>query len=389
MHIGNEREDYLYTHRFASKSLNSKGRRKALPNDGVRTEFQRDIHRIIYSQPFRRLKNKTQVFYLPNSDHICTRLEHSLQVASAARTVARALRLNEDLAEAIGLGHDLGHAPFGHHGETIFSQDIRKKFKTGKTFHHEINSLRVVDLLALLDRNHKPGLNLTYEARDGIVSHCGEAFNQRKIYPSKKRIPLENIKSRRQIKNPSTLEGCLVRLIDRVSYAGRDMEDGISAGIIDPRDIPADIRKRLGRNNGEITGNLIKDIIKNSPRDENFVALSREKFQLLRKLIDFNYKKIYKNEKVLEDKYQVSKSLCSLFGIFLDYINKSKRFKKRFSTISFPKAESFSVFQEFYKSINYSRNVPSYQIVLDFLSGFTDKYVHRVMDELHIPHPIV
>ena len=172
------REDELYTHKYAAKSQNSRGRERSLDQDPVRTEYQRDIHRILYSQPFRRLRHKTQVFYSPSNDHICTRLEHAMHVASSARTVARALKLNEDLAEAIGLGHDVGHAPFGHHGEEILSEICKDHGVLSEEFHHEVNSLRIVDRLAQLDREPEVGLALTYEVRDGIVSHNGDVAGE-------------------------------------------------------------------------------------------------------------------------------------------------------------------------------------------------------------------
>ncbi len=190
----NEKE--LYTNKNAAFSAKSRGRKKSMDSDPYRNEFQRDIHRIIYSQPFRRLRHKTQVFFLPNNDHICTRIEHSLHVASASRTVARRLGLNEDLAEAIGLGHDIGHAPFGHHGEDVLKQLAKDKGLT-VTFQHEMHGLRVVDSLAELDREPKPGLNLTYEVRDGIVSHCGEDFS-REIVPELNYKELESISNRRE-----------------------------------------------------------------------------------------------------------------------------------------------------------------------------------------------
>jgi len=170
-------EELYYTNPNATLSKNSKGRKINLPSDNYRSEFQRDVHRIIYSQPFRRLRHKTQVFFLPHNDHICTRLEHVIHVSSASRTIARHLGLNEDLTEAIGLGHDLGHAPFGHHGEYVLSQ-LAKEYHLETIFQHEIQGLRVVDKLAELDRELTAGLNLTFEVRDGIISHCGEDFSR-------------------------------------------------------------------------------------------------------------------------------------------------------------------------------------------------------------------
>ena len=180
-----ERE--LFPSKYAT--IGTRGRRKPQKPDQFRTEFQRDVHRIIYSQSFRRLRHKAQVFYFPQNDHISTRMDHVRFVASAARTVARCLGLNEDLAEAIGLSHDIGHAPFGHQGEKFLCEIIdccpRLK-KIIPEFSHEVYGLRVVDSIAKRDRE-RPGLNLTWEVRDGIVSHCGEDFVSCKLEPAARR----------------------------------------------------------------------------------------------------------------------------------------------------------------------------------------------------------
>ena len=174
-------------------TIGTKGRQKKQQDDQFRTEFQRDIHRIIYSQSFRRLRHKTQVFYFPQNDHVSTRMDHVLCVASAARTVARCLRLNEDLAEAIGLAHDIGHAPFGHQGEEFLTKIIDSSTALKQhiqSFSHEVYGLRVVDKIAKRDRE-SPGLNLTWEVRDGIISHCGEDFERCKLIPGDKNKKLE------------------------------------------------------------------------------------------------------------------------------------------------------------------------------------------------------
>ena len=282
-----DREKLICTHPHAALTRNTRGRYAPLAPENIRNEYQRDVHRIAYSQPFRRLRNKTQVFYLPENDHICTRLEHSLHVANAARTVARALNLNEDLAEAIGLGHDLGHAPFGHHGEFVLGE-ICKREGIAPDFHHEVNSLRVVDKLAQLDRNPTHGLNLTYEVRDGIVSHNGEDFNQRIIKPFEGDKDLDKIKLRRDAGNAISMEGCIVRLVDKVAYAGRDLEDGIKAKLIDPNLIPKNLRDTLGKENGTIVGTLIKDIVNCSSKSDKYIALSQEKFDALNELLKYN-----------------------------------------------------------------------------------------------------
>ena len=220
-----------YTSPYAT--IKTKGRGEELQPDKFRTDFQRDTHRIIYSQSFRRLRHKTQVFYFPQNDHVSTRLDHVLLVASAARTVARCLGLNEDLAEAIALAHDIGHAPFGHQGEEILSKIIEKNQKLKKempVFQHEVYGLRVVDKIAKRDREN-PGLNLTFEVRDGIISHCGEDYKSYKLMPSKNVKILENIHNREEAGLPTTMEGCIVRLVDKVAYFGKDIEDALETKI--------------------------------------------------------------------------------------------------------------------------------------------------------------
>lgn len=224
---------------LAAKACESKGRLRHEPEDPVRTCFQRDRDRIIHSKSFRRLKHKTQVFIDPEEDHYRTRLTHTLEVAQIARTIARALRLNEDLTEAIALGHDLGHTPFGHAGEEALDEVLREYVPEAR-FRHSEQSLRVVDVL----ENRGQGLNLTWEVRDGILHH------------SKGRADL-SIDAR----GPSTLEGKVVRISDRVAYINHDIDDAIRAGIITVDDLPEDAIKVVGRDHSERIGAMVTDII--------------------------------------------------------------------------------------------------------------------------------
>jgi dGTPase len=201
---------------------------------GLRTPFQRDRDRIVHSKAFRRLKHKTQVFVAPSDDHFRTRLTHTLEVTQVSRTVARALRLNEDLVEAIGLGHDLGHPPFGHIGEEALDRCLRDRF--GASFKHHEHSLRVVDQL---ERDGQ-GLNLTMQVRDGIVSHSGRAAE------------------------PSTLEGKIVRLVDRVAYINHDIDDAVRAGVLDPTDLPAGPIEVLGDSGPRRIDTLVHDLVEQS-----------------------------------------------------------------------------------------------------------------------------
>lgn len=253
---------------------------KSRSSEDVRSPYYRDTTAIIHSSPFRRLKHKTQVFFAPSNDHICTRMEHVLHVASIATTICRAMGLNDEMAWAIGVGHDLGHTPFGHIGEFILSDMMKEKGFVG--FEHEINSLRVVDFLS--------HLNLTYAVRDGIVSHCGEHFI-RTLEPSHKVKDLDSIQTKHDIV-PATWEGCVVRFSDQIAYLGRDFEDAARLGIVSTKDVPDICIKVLGSTNGEIINTLVEDVIINSEK-EGVIGFSPEVFEAMQEMKDFNYKHIY------------------------------------------------------------------------------------------------
>jgi len=212
--------------------------------DEFRSEFQRDYTRIIHSRAFRRLRQKTQVFISPRNDHLCTRLEHSLHVASVATTIARALRLNEDLVQAIAVGHDLGHAPFGHAGERVLDVLAKKK---DLSFAHELHGLRVVDKLDSPYENHV-GLNLTFAVRDGIVCHYGEGF-EKELRPDQDKAPSCLTKTVRGQSRPTTLEGCVVRWADKIAYLGRDLEDAITLKLLDEVEVPDEVKTAMGTRN--------------------------------------------------------------------------------------------------------------------------------------------
>lgn len=377
-------ENDLYTNPRAALSVDSRGRKKPMESDPSRREYQRDIHRIIYSQPFRRLRHKTQVFFLPNNDHICTRIEHSLHVASASRTVARQLGLNEDLAEAIGLGHDMGHAPFGHHGEDVLKK-LAKNKGLSATFQHEMHGLRVVDRLAELDREPKPGLNLMYEVRDGIVSHCGEDF-PREIVPESNYKELESISTKAEALTPCTFEGCIVRMVDKIAYAGRDIEDALVAGLIKEGEIPRAVVKVLGKNNGKIIGTLLKDLIDYSDSNPDIIGLSEKKHSALNKLINFNYEKIYRHPKVEQFKKQATLAIEELFDRLVDDLNKTQRLTTNEDKL--PEASVYNVLKTFIDKIDYTADERNELIVLDFIAGMTDNYVVRCLDEIFVPKAI-
>lgn len=242
---------------YATLSKKSEGRQKEEDDCTERTKFQRDRDRIIYSKAFRRLKHKTQVFISPEGDHYRTRLTHTLEVAQIARSIARGLRLNEDLTEAISLGHDLGHTPFGHTGENV----LNKVCKHG--FRHNEQSLRVVDYL----ENKNSGLNLTFEVRDGILNHTGNNVAK-------------------------TLEGQIVKFADRIAYINHDIEDAISAGILREEDLPEDCVKLLGRTSSKRINNMIVNITKNC-RNKDYVRMTNDYWEMTDKLRDFMFENVY------------------------------------------------------------------------------------------------
>ena len=270
MNIREEYEQFELDHlsQYASKALLSKGRKVKEEKCQIRTDFQRDRDRILHSKSFRRLKHKTQVFLSPEGDHYRTRLTHTLEVAQISRTIARSLKLNEDLTEAIALGHDLGHTPFGHTGERILQKLCENGFK------HNEQSLRVVDFLEI--RNGKPGLNLTYEVRDGILNHPSGC-------------------------KPATLEGQIVSFSDRIAYINHDIDDAARGCII--KSIPEKFLNKLGRSHGQRINTMIMDIIENS-QNKNEIIMSEEVAQITNELRDFLFENVYYNKiaKSEEDK---------------------------------------------------------------------------------------
>lgn len=265
---------------YAMKSEDTKGRMTPIEPCPYRTEFQRDRDRIVHSKAFRRLKHKTQVFLRPFDDHYRTRLTHTLEVTQIARTISRALLLNEDLTEAIGLGHDLGHTPFGHAGERVLNA------LTGHFMHNE-QSLRVVDIL----ENDGKGLNLTYEVRDGILQHKSSG-------------------------KPCTLEGKVVSYADRIAYINHDISDAIRAGVIEETDLPKDCVEYLGKTKGDRINTLVKDIIEHSYGKDK-VSLSEEGEFYMKKLREFMFERVYFNADGQELQMKADRMLNILFKYFI------------------------------------------------------------------------
>ncbi len=341
----------------------------------LRGDYFRDQTAIIHATPFRRLKHKTQVFFSPQNDHICTRIEHVLHVSTIATTICKGLGLDVELAQAIALGHDLGHAPFGHVGEKVLNELAEKM----GGFIHEVHSLRVVDKIA---RNGE-GLNLTYAVRDGIISHCGEEF-QKVLTPGQEPKKLEAITTRQT--SPLTYEGCVVRVADKIAYLGRDIEDAITAGLITTKDIPVDLRKNLGTTNGEIIDTLVMDVVKSSAGKEE-VAFSDAKYELICRLKEFNYKRIYNNPILLKSDESIAALLKHLFShllkIYLEYGDEEEAYN----------SSSFKVDRHFWQFFSRRKNLYVSEVypercVVDFVAGMTDSYALESAREILFPQPL-
>jgi dGTPase len=342
MHIREtiERRESTLLAAAACASLASRGRARAEPPCPVRTCFQVDRDRILHSKAFRRLKHKTQVFLSPEGDHYRTRLTHTLEVAQIARTIARALQLNEDLTEAIALGHDLGHTPFGHAGERVLAELL------GDGFHHVRQSLRVVDLL----ENDGAGLNLTWEVRDGILHH------------SKGRGALLG---RGPGDLPATLEGQVVRLSDVVAYVSHDLDDAIRAGLIAAEQVPLPLRRQLGSRHGERINTMVADLITASLAAENrLISFSPAIAQAITDLRDWLFHSVYQAAPVVADFHKASHILRELFRYF-----------------SAHPAELVAC------SGRPADGDPPAVAIADFLAGMTDRYALNLYQRLFLPQP--
>ena len=286
-------------------------------DDDVRSPFARDYTRILHSLAYRRLKHKTQVFFNIDNDHICTRMEHVAHVESVSHTIAKSLGLNDELTKAIAIGHDLGHAPFGHQGETVISE-LNEKY-LGEKFWHEKNGLRFVDKIELLEDNYKKSknLDLTYAVRDGIISHCGEV-DENGLVPRSELIDLSTFTKPGQYQ-PVTWEGCVVKISDKIAYIGRDIEDAINLGFLN-EPTKNDLLK-MARANDErvlnttvIMHNLIIDICENSSPEKG-ICLSQKFLEQINAIKDFNYKHIYGHERLVPFKEYSKLVINQIFDI--------------------------------------------------------------------------
>lgn len=315
-----------YLSPYATLSVKTKGRLREELQCDIRPVFQRDRDRILHCKAFRRLKQKTQVFLLPKGDHYRTRLTHTLEVSQNARTIAKALRLNEDLAEAIALGHDLGHTPFGHAGERALNEVYH--------FSHQKQSLRVVDLI---EKNGR-GLNLTWEVRDGILNHQTSG-------------------------TPHTLEGQVLRLSDKLAYIYHDMDDAIRGGILSEEDIPREIRATLGNSCKERLNCMVHDVITNS-MDKPVISMSAGVSQAVTDLRNFMFEHVYLNPAAKGEEDKAVHMIEQLYDYYLKYPE------------FLPEQFRFAL-----ENSDSSRE----QIVCDYIAGMTDPYAVKKFQDLFVP----
>lgn len=314
--------------KYACLAINSRGRRVEEEQCNIRTVFQRDRDRIIHSKAFRRLMHKTQVFLSPEGDHYRTRLTHTLEVAQISRTIARALKLNEDLTEAIALGHDLGHTPFGHCGEVALNDVHPGGFK------HNIQSLRVVDIIE--KRRSRIGLNLCEEVRDGILNHSGP-----------------NI--------PFTLEGQIVRISDRIAYINHDIDDAIRAGVIDYEDIPKPFVEIFGPTSSKRINSMILNVIHNS-QDKDMIQMEEKFHEMMLRFRNFMFDYVYLNKLAKGEEGKAQNIVKTLYKYLID---------------------NPDIIQEEYDARN--ENEDFSVCVKDYIAGMSDRYIVNIYKEIFIP----
>lgn len=326
--IQSEKDEAKNLSKVATLSSLSKGRVVEEAPCDIRTCYQRDRDRIIHAKAFRRLMHKTQVFLSPEGDHYRTRLTHTLEVAQISRTIARALKLNEDLTEAIALGHDLGHTPFGHCGEVALNE------VHGEGFQHNKQSLRVVDLIE--KRNGKNGLNLTQEVRDGILNHSGPNL-------------------------PYTLEGQIVRLSDRIAYINHDIDDAIRAGVMAFEDIPKIFTETFGETSSERINKMILNVIEHS-QGQNKILMDDKFYEKVLDLRNFMFEHVYFNDLAKSEEKKAKKMITTLYNYYLN---------------------NPTVLKEHYD--DFKTDSPIEQIIKDYIAGMSDRYIVQRYKEIYIP----
>ena len=360
-------------------------------NNDIRSEFERDYTRVIHSTAYRRLKHKTQVFFSPENDHICTRIEHVVHVESISYTIANYLGLNTELTKSISVAHDIGHSPFGHQGEKILSEISTRDI--GKPFWHEKNGLEMVDKIELLEspKGEKLNLNLTYGVRDGIISHCGE-IDENGLKPREEYMDLYEYTKPNQY-SPYTWEGCVVKIADKISYLGRDIADAVTLGLLsEPLEELYNLlnyKKKDKINNTVIINDLIYDLCENSSPEKG-LCFSDKMFDVLNKIKEFNYKNIY-----LSDKLVVSTDYFKLIitGIY-NVLKRSFKDRERIIKI-FPEViNDFEDWMSNYWNLNrnsdnkntiiFNRNNEKdfYNAIIYYISGMTDNYAIDIYNKI-------
>ncbi len=370
----------------------------------VRTEFGRDYTRIIHSMAYRRLKHKTQVFFSPKSDHICTRIEHVGHVESVSYTIGSHLGLNTELTRAISMGHDLGHAPFGHSGEGVLHRiAVNNEVKEG--FWHERNSLHLVDDLELLedDKSRRKNMNLTYAVRDGIIAHCGEV-DENNLFPRDEAVDLKTFKKASDF-SPYTWEGCVVKLADKISYLGRDLEDALILKILTREQLAELVKilkedKRLSGmsiehiNNTVLISEFISDVCKNSNLEDG-ICLSEQRVHLMKLIKEFNYQHIYGHYRLAGYKEFAEVALNKIFDtLYMAYSGEKTPDEIKKASTYYPFMKSFLHWIEQYwelsgdfdesklknkKIYNISENKVDYaRAIIDYISGMSDTYAEQV-----------
>ena len=369
-------------------------------NNDIRSEFARDYTRIIHSNAYRRLKHKTQVFFSPKNDHICTRIEHVNHVESISYTIANYLGLNTELTKSISVAHDLGHAPFGHKGENVLSEISKRD--VGIPFWHEKNGLHFVDDIELLedDERNKQNLNLTYAVRDGIISHCGE-INENGLKPRKEAINLIKYNRPNQFA-PYTWEACIVKISDNISYIGRDIEDAISIGILNDKklqELSEILEDGEGKtiNNTIVINNLINDLCMNS-NPEKGLMFSEHAYHMLKAIKKFNYENIYAAPKLLPSIqyfelviHQIYETLKQAYD-GKNTLKKLKKLEKQYPYV----VQSFLGWIDYYwdltdRRTNYKNRIiynvsenekDYYKAIIDYISGMTDNYAIEIYNDI-------
>ncbi len=341
--------------------------RKFPQNEDIRLEFARDVDKIIHSQCYTRYMSKTQVFVDPVNDHISTRMTHVQYVSKAARTIARALKLNEDLCEAIALGHDVGHTPYGHFGESVLNK-LSKRYNNGRCFAHNLNSVRVFSV------TEKKGYstNLTLQVLDGIMCHNGEFIQEKYTPNANKTFDMlykeynECLYDEEKIKRliPMTLEGCVVRISDMIGYIGKDIDDANRLGIFNKDTLPDEVKKYLGTDNDQIMNSIIIDVIKNS-YNKPYISMSKEVYNAVKILKKFNYDNIYYKAITQEDRKRYENTIETLYSVYSRALETNDK--------------ENDIYKLYLKDMSdtYMQNNTNSQIIIDYIAGMTDNFLQR------------